>query len=86
MKLYLVEINEPTNRPGKYCHRKIFTNEEEAKKYVIDKIGDENDVETVEPSEWDDSGDNWKNIFTVQTEWNLFTIDEIDNGEEEITI
>lgn len=83
-KIYLVEICLPTNNPGKWCHRRVFTNKEEAEEFVKQQTaGFEEETKELESNEWDDRGDNWHNILMLECADDLITLDEIDNEEKE---
>lgn len=83
MKYYLIEINEPTNRPGQWCHRKIFRSKAKADKYFNEVIKGAFEPLEMPITEWDDGGDNWKIIKTFSLDDGCsICMSEINNGEE----
>lgn len=86
MKYYLIEIREPTNNPGDWVTRKIFTDIQEADEYLKSILSDydEDEIEDVtDYNEWDDKGPNWSNLRTFRVGECVVTYDEIDNDKED---
>lgn len=75
---YIIEIIEPTNNPGNYITKFVFTEEEKARK-VYKKLT-EGFGEVIPSTEWDDKGPNWKNLETRASydDDTLITLDEVD--------
>lgn len=74
MKYYLIEIIEPTNRPGTWSRRKIFRSEKQARKFFNKMIKESEDPIELPATEWDDGGPNWRYM------------EEFDLGDEVITL
>lgn len=78
MKMYIVEIHEPTNGPYNYITKKIFSTREDAENYIqVQTEGAE--YEEIQPCEWDECGPNWERIKSLQSDWDIIYLDEIDN-------
>ena len=80
---YIIEIIEPTNNPGNYVTKLVYTDKKVAEETFNKLLEGCTDVEEVPSTEWDDRGPNWKNLRTVKVcdddeEGYLITLDEID--------
>ena len=80
---YIIEIIEPTNNPGNYITKLVYTDKKVAEETFNKLLEGCAEVEEVPSTEWDDRGPNWKNLRTVKVcdddeEGYLITLDEID--------
>ena len=81
---YILEIREPTNCPGDWVTKLVYSDVKQAEA-VIEKYTEDAEVEDItEYGEWDDQGPNWKRLKVLRVDNEIIiTLDEVDTKKGE---